>query len=368
MKLEVLQEDLSLALNNAIRFISTRSTLPVLGNFLLVAEKAKLKITATNLEMSIAVSVGAKIEEEGKTTVPAKVFQEIVTSLNKGAINLSLEKEKLSIITNKFSADLETFPANDFPAVPDEIDNEKAFSLSSKSLVNTLSKILFSVSTDESRPTLTGVLFNFEGDVLSLVATDGFRLSKKSLKLNKGEEIKNLIIPKNSLLELIKLSKDIDNILLEIKSDDNQLIIKIGDNYLTSRLIEGKFPEYQKIIPASSPIIANVDKNDLSRGVNLASIFAKDTNNIIKLNFDEKNIIVSSESGKVGKETSNLEANVEGGKVEVLFNFKFIQDFLNVVIGDIVEIKLLDAVSPVIFIDPKDENFLHLIMPVRIQS
>src|SRR5260221_1464028 len=370
MKLQVLEEDISKMLNTSIRFVSSRQTLPILANFMLTAEKTKLKVQATNLEMSISMKLGAKIEEEGSVTVPAKSFLRIIFKLNPGQLNLVLTKEQLKIDSLGFVANIATMPANDFPKIPKDIDEKKSFQIPTKVLLPTLSKILFAASNDETRPVLGGVLFIFNTNELTLVASDGFRLSKKTITLTKkipGEKL-NMIIPKSMLLELIKITSDEETIFFEPHQSDNQLIIKVGDVIISTRLIDGNFPDFERIIPKNSSTKVVVDKNDLKRGVKLGAVFARESANVIKLKIKEGSILLESESGKVGKENYEIEANIVGGEVEISFNYKFIEDFINSVTADDLEIKLTDGSSPAIFVDPKDPDFLHLIMPVKIQG
>ncbi|HWA52295.1 MAG TPA: DNA polymerase III subunit beta [Patescibacteria group bacterium] len=376
MKVQVLQEDLNNNLQTAIRFIASRTTLPILSNFLLETDKTKLKISATNLEMSISTSIGAKVEEEGNITIPAKYFEEIISNLNKGQIDLIAQNEKMEIVSQNSEINLPVTPSNDFPKIPNEIDDKKSFTLVFDELKAALTKILFAVGADVARPVLTGVLFIFESSKLTLVASDGFRLSKTTVNLSKEISLKPVIIPKNSLLELLKIGNNAKEILIESKETENQLVIKINDVFFTTRLIDGNFPDFGKIIPVSSTTLVSVDKNDLIKSVKLASIFAKDVGNLIKMtighperNSDgvEGSLTVTSE-GKAGNEKGSIEAEIKGPSLEVLFNYKFVEDFLNNAEGDSVEMKLTDAVSPVIFVDSKNENFLHLIMPVRVQS
>ncbi len=375
MVLQVLQEDLSKVLATAIHFVNTRQTLPVLSNFLLTAEKTKLKIQATNLEMSLSVSIGAKVEIEGTVTVPAKAFLEIISNLNQGQLTLNLVKEQLKIESPGFKADIPTTPANDFPKVPENVDQKLAFPISSDVLLPTLSKILFATGSDETRPVLTGVLFIFDNELLSLVSSDGFRLSQKNISLLKkiSEDKIHLIIPKSALLELIKLTGSTESVLFEPRISDKQLIIKVGEICLSSRLIEGNFPDFEKIIPKNTSTKILVDKNDLKRGVKLAAVFAREAGNVIKLKVKKSSLEIESENGKIGKENYEAEAKVEitaagTNDLEISFNYKFIEDFLNSVTGTDIEIKLIDGASPAIFVDPKDEGFLHLIMPVKVQN
>lgn len=365
MQVQVLQEDLLKILNSSIHFINIRSTLPILSNFLLETQKTKLKIKATNLEMSTVSSIGAKVEEEGSITIPAKTFYEIIANLNQGQLTLSLEKENLKIIGDNFSSTIPTIPPNDFPSIPENIDKKEKFTLSSQHLKDALSKVLFAASGDAGRPVLNGVLFLFSENNLDLVATDGFRLSKKKVNI----AIKNtnhIIIPRASLQEIIRQAAD--DLIFQFKNEENQLIVKIGESYLSTRLIDGNFPDFEKIIPTSSSTKVTISKNDLLKAVKLSSVFARESSDLLKIKVEESTIEITSEGTKTGRQKSRIDALIIGPSLEISFNYKFIEDFLNVVEGESVEINLNDPTSPAIFIDPKDPDFLHLIMPVRVQS
>src|SRR3989344_3825761 len=293
MKLKILQENLSDALHIASRFTSSRAQLPVLGNILFLAKNNKLSISATNLEMSILLNLGSQVEKEGEITIPARTITDLVTNLTPGTLVLEAEKEQLSILGEGTKAVLSGMNTSDFPSIPQNVG--RAFATLPKSdILDALSKVLYAVSVDETRPVLTGVLIIFRNKEIIFVSTDGFRLSQKRVKVEEawGKEEK-VILPKNVLIELTRLVKD-----------------------------EG-----------------------------------------IELN---------AESQLGGSGENKIEAKIEGeGKSEhmvIAFNYRFLEDFLNSLDSEDVLISLTDPNSPGVFTDPKDPNFLHLIMPVRIQS
>ena len=370
MQLQVLQEDLTKALTTAIRFTSVRSTLPILSNFKLTASKTKLTIEATNLEMSISTAVGGNIQKEGSITLPGNSFQEIIANLNPGQVILTLDKDHLKIENASFQAIISTIPANDFPKIPDSLNLAKSFTIPRSVLHTSFSKVLFSSSLDETRPILTGILFMFDNTKLNLVASDGFRLSKKQLILDKSLTCKNIVVPRSALLELIKLTGNSPDFIFEPKEDDNQLVIKTPEAIISTRLIDGNFPDFERIIPTSSPVKLTLDSTDLLKSLKIASVFAKE-GNVVKFKVLESSLEIASENASLGSQTSSIEAKVEGlssqDPFEISFNYKYIEDFLAVV-GDSVDIKLTDSMSAAIFIDPQDPEFLHLIMPVRVQN
>lgn len=369
MKAKVLQENLSKALSQASRFVNPHAQLPILGNILLEAQKTKLLILSTNLEMSLSTSIGAKVEKEGKVGVPARTIVELISNLPKGTVDLSEEKEQLKIQGEGFTGTLAGMNTNDFPAIPQGFEKGEILELPKEELLESLSKVLFAVSLDETRPILTGVLFIIGDNTLTLVASDGFRLSQKSIPTKiKGSA--KVVLPKGALGELTKIAAATTSLSLQIRDTANQVVFGIGkeDAFLSSRIIEGDFPNFEKIIPKVTNTKIVAGKEDLLRAVKIASVFAKDQGNIIRLKAKEGSLEIEAESASVGNQKTKLDARVEGPSIDISYNWRFIEELLNVVEGESVEISLVDSNSPGIFKDPKDPNFLHLIMPVKVQG
>jgi len=365
MKLQVLQDDLSQAVSIANRFTSTRSQLPVLANILFTAKKNKLKISATNLEMSINLSLGAKVEKDGEITLPSRVINDIVNNLNKGTVNISSEKEKVKLRSENFTSTISGMNSADFPSIPDSI-GRKYISLPKEKMVDALSKVLFAVSSDETRPILTGVLCFSQRNKVFFVSTDGFRLSRKTFKINNTGVINKVIIPKSAFAELKGLIEEEDEIKIFNDTKNNQVIFKINNSILSTRVIQGDFPNYEKIIPKESSLKVDLDKKDLLQAVKLSSVFAKDSSNVIKLSIGNGFVEMSAESQYYGSQKTKIDARVEGKKMEIGFNYKFLQEFLQAVEGDDIVMRFIDSNSPGLFLDPKDKDFLHLIMPVKL--
>ena len=373
MKVTVSRKSLSEGLTIASRFATSRAQLPILGNILLEAIDNKLNISATNLEMSVSLSIAAKIEKEGKITVPAKVIYELVSNLTSESLDINVEKEQIYLKSENFSSRVSGINASDFPYVPNTL-GKSALNLDPVKITSSIAKVIYSVSSDETRPTLTGILLIFVKDSLSFVATDGFRLSKKDMPFKNVNTNLKIILPKGVLVELERLSQD-EKILFEYKKDDKQIVFKIGEIVLSSRIIEGEFPDFEKIIPTGSKLNVGVDKNDLMQGIKLASVFARDASNVVRFLITEKTFTITAESSQVGSQENNVDAKIkfsdkevfgDGKEFLIAFNYKFIEDFLNSVDGNDLEIVFNDANSPGVFKDVEDKDFLHLIMPVRI--
>ena len=374
MKLAILQENLEKSIALASRFTSSRTQLPILGNILLRASKTKLLIASTNLEISVSDAIGAKVEEEGEIAVPSKTFSELVSNLPKETVNLKSEKEQLNISTSSFSSTVLGMNTSDFPKIPASVNKEKSISLPKTIFSNALSKVLFAVSSDKTRPILTGVLFTFNKEGLTLVATDGFRLSlvKTNQLMNKSTNYQ-FVVPRTILFEIGRVSED--EILLEFREKDKQVVFGVGDTVFSSRLLEGTFPDWEKIIPKTSSYKVTVDKEDLLRAVKLASIFARDNANIVKLIIDKEQVIIKAESSAAGRQETKIEVKTEGfdpelaeGPFEIAFNYKFFEDFINSVSGEEIVMQFSETDKPGVFLDPSSPDYLHLIMPVKIQG
>ncbi len=368
MKVQVLQENFLKALNICSRFVSSRVQLPVLANILLKTNKNKLSLSATNLENSVVISIGAKVIKEGEITIPSRIITETISNLDVGTIDLEVEKEILKIKTNNFESNISGLNSSDFPSIPSEIGINN-FEVESDGFLDALNSVLFSVSSDETRPVLTGVLLIIGKEHITLVATDGFRLSQKKIK-NKGikEEIK-FILPKSILSELVRVSTS-EKIVVSYKKNENQIIFGLDDIILSSRIIEGEFPDFERIIPKNTKFKVNLDREDFLRSVKLAGVFARDSANVVKLRILKDIVQVLAESSQSGSQKRELEAKIEKDNSDtftIAFNYRFLEDFLSVIKGEVVRMEFSDPNAPSLFLDEKDSDFLHIIMPVRLQ-
>ncbi len=369
MKVQVLQDDLNKAISICSRFASSRVQLPVLANILLEADNNKLRVCSTNLEVSVSISLGAKVTEKGSITVPSKVITDIVSNLKSGTIDLVSEKEVLSIKSSEFESNVSGMNASDFPVTPQDVGAE-SIKFPFDGFKNSLSRVLFSVSNDETRPVLTGVLMILKVGEVVLVSTDGFRLSQKKIKIAGNTTEKKIIIPKNTLAELSRITGSTE-FEFSVKKADNQIVLGIANVVMASRIIDGEFPDFEKIIPKTTKFKILVDKEELLRCIKLASVFAKDSANVVKFLISEKTLEVTAESNQSGTQKGKVDIKLTGsveGKFEIAFNYRFLEEFLNAVDSEEIQIEFSDPNSPVLFLDLKDTDYLHIIMPVRLQS
>lgn len=374
MILSLLQENFNSALSNVSRFVSSKAQLPILNNILLSTDNGRLKLSATNLELSINYWIGAKIDQEGSTTIPAKEITEFVSYLPTGKIDLKLSLSNLLTLTStKTESSFTTIPSTDFPPFP-QINPNNIFEFDLPLLSQAISQIAFSAATDDTRPILTSILCQFASNNLTLVATDGFRLSFKSIKLvnpiqlKSGQDIVTFLIPAHSLIEVIKLAKNTPKVKIGLTTDEHQVVFILDDVELISRLIEGEYPDYKRIVPDSYTTKIYINRDELSQAIKIASVFARVSANVVKFNIKGSSIDLTANAPQIGQNKVTVDARVEGEPLEIAFNYKFVSDFLNVCKSQEIIIELNESLTPAFFHDQSDPEFTHIIMPVRLQD
>lgn len=375
MKLSLLQENLNQALSNVSRFVSVKSQLPILGNILFQTDNGRLKLSATNLELAINYWLGAKIDKEGAITVSHREIVEFVSYLSPGKIDLSLNANNLlELVSSKAQSTFATMATDDFPDTSSQ-NKKYSFKLDNQLLSQTIAQVSFAAATDDTRPVLTSTLFYLTPDSYSCVATDGFRLSLKQNKLatpiNIGkQESVTFLVPTKGLVELTRLSKTAANIDVSLTSDERQLVFVLDDLELLYRLVEGDYPDYQKIIPQSSSLTISIDKQEFAQALRIASVFARESANVVKFSFIKNKLELTANAPQVGQNKTFLDVKAEGdlNSLQIAFNYKFVSDFISVCQGDNITIELSDPLSPAIFRDDSDPTFTHIIMPVRLQD
>lgn len=368
MHVRILQEDLLKGLVIVSRFVASRPHLPVLSNVLISAQKGILKLAATNLETGVVYKIGAKIEEEGAITVPVKTIVELVANLSAGPIDLVSQEEQLHITNQSANVRLSGILATEFPSIPESVESV-TMEIDSSVLNSIKSQVVFSASTDEARPTLTGVLLKFLDKRVQAVATDGFRLSCKEVTTDTSLTNQGLLIPAKLIDEVSKIAGESKGkIQVSILDKTKQIIFSIGDIVLTGRLLEGEFPSFEKIVPQTYSFKFETDKDALARAVRTIGVIARESLNIMKLQVSDGTLILRAENQQYGQEEIKVEAKTEGGGVEIAFNYKFVQEALNSLKGDSVSFESDGSDKPGVFREGKDSSYFHLIMPVRVQS
>jgi DNA polymerase-3 subunit beta len=376
MKVSLIQENLAKALLYINKAVSSRPNIPILANVLLETEKGKLKLSATNLDIGISTWIGATVEEEGKVTVSARMLSDFVNSLKKGKIELLQQGQTLVVKSVDNFAEFYIIPAEDFPRVP-QLEGDALLEINAPLLAETFTKTAFAASTDESRPVLTGLLFKGFKKKLTIVGVDGFRLSKKEIALEEDLGSKDFeeIVPARAVSEVENLVKDIsgkdDKVKIYLLGNKNQMLFKVGDVELSTRLIEGKFPEYENILPKDHKIEFKAEKTDFADMLKVVSIFARNVvGNKTKFSVEgsESKLKLATSVIDIGNNESEIKIKeLEGEDFETAFNVKFLQDMVNTISGDILIFRTNGPTAPGVFIDPKDKDFVHVVMPMRVE-
>lgn len=375
MKVSCTQENLAKGLSIVSRAVATRSTLPVLSNILLSTDQARLKLSATNLEIGINCWIGAKVEQEGATTVPARLLSEFVTSLPPERIDLELitRTQTLNLKCGRFEANIKGIDAQEFPLIliPEENDRVR---VKPDLLRQMIDQVAFAAATDESRPVLTGVLADITSDRLTFAAADGYRLSVSSIALEEGpQQPINVIIPARALQELRRISGEEENAIeMLVAPNRGQVFFHMSDIDLTSQLVQGTFPDYRQIIPKTSNTRVTLATQDFLKAARMALIFARDAANVVRLQLipgtgaNAGRMIVTATSAEHGDNISELDATVEGAPQEISFNARYLIDALSVIETAQTTLELRDLNSPGVLRPVGGSDFVHVVMPMHV--
>lgn len=376
MRVSCLQENLAKGLSVVGRAVATRSTLPVLANVMLATDNGRLKLSATDLEIGINCWIGAKVEEDGAITVPARSFIDLVNSLPPERIDMELivRTQTLNLKCARYEANLKGIDAQEFPLIPSAEEGEGQITLPAAAFREMIEQVVFAAATDESRPILTGVLAKFERNRLTLAAADGFRLSVRTTELPTEARPASIIIPARALAELARISADEEAITMVITPTRNQVLFHTTNVELVSQLIEGNFPDYQQIIPKSYNTRTVVNTNSFLRACKTANIFARDAANIVRLQITPGgelapgHMTVAATSAELGDNVGEIDASVQGDEIEIAFNVKYLIDVLSVIDTADVALETITPSSPGVIRPVGAEDFIHVIMPMHVRS
>ncbi|MDO8573192.1 MAG: DNA polymerase III subunit beta [Candidatus Daviesbacteria bacterium] len=365
MKFNILQQDLLPPLSAVARSVGVRSTLPVLDNILLSVEEKRLKIAATNLEIGVIKYVTVEAEEQGALTVPAKTLVELISGLGPDRITLESQNEVLTVSSGKLKASINGISASEFPVIPLFSDVGVSFP---KETFLTSSQILFASAVDEGRPILTGIFTEVSGGKLDFVATDGFRLAHRQLELPKGTPGFKSLIPKRTFEEVLRLiaEEDVDEVKIASSANQNQVVFALGNTHVSSRLIEGQFPAWGRIIPQKIVGKAVVAKEELLKAIKLAAIFAKNEANIVVFTTQKGVLKLESHTKEVGSQENEVEGGVEGEELTIAFNTKFILDAVSNCPTPQIMIEFSGALSAVLIKPVGLLGLQYIVMPVRL--
>ncbi|MBN2554906.1 MAG: DNA polymerase III subunit beta [Anaerolineales bacterium] len=375
MKVSCLQENLSRGLNIVARAVAPRSTLPVLGNVLLATDQGRLRLSATNLEMGITCWIGAKVSEDGSTTVPARTFVDLINTLPGQQVDMELtvRTQTLNVRSGSYNNDIKCIDAQDFPPMPpQEIDG--GLELNIGELREMISQVSFAASLDDARPVLTGVLLEIEDGEMTFAAADGFRLSVRKAHLpSPAAGPVKAIIPAKALSELARiLGEDDKTVAMLLPPNRGQVIFRTKNMELVSQLIEGTFPDYRGIIPASFSTRSILPKAEFLQACKAADIFAREAAHSARLNIQPGldsgpgRVEVSATAAETGSNEIPVDASIEGEAMEIAFNVRFLMDVLSAISAPSIALETSGPSAPGVLKPVGRDDFLHVIMPMHL--
>ena len=376
MEFSCLQDNLSRGLANVSRAVAQRAPLPVTQNVLIETEDSKVKITATNLEIAISTWISAEIKEAGSLTIPARMLTDFINSLPSGEqveVKLIKDKAGIEIKCKTYNGRISGTDAGEFPPIPESSDSP-TISVPSAALKRSLGRVAIVSANDDSRPVLMGVKVEIDKSGITLAAADGFRLAVDRVEISSTEDLdSSAIVPGKTMLELERLIDDSNQstIQISISEASNQILFNLENIQVVSQLIQGQFPDYEKLIPNSSSTQSLVDRKAFMESIKAASIFARDGSGIIKLIMDKssKKISILSNAEEIGDLENDIDADINGDESKVAFNSRFLQDVVGVLGSDVIKIDSSSPSSPGVFTEKSDgnSNYRHVIMPMFVQ-
>ena len=347
------------------RIISSSNTLPILNNLLIKTENGTLKISSTNLEVAITTSVRCKVEEDGEITVVSKTLTDLVTNLPNKNINLETKDGQLLVETENYHTSVKTLPAEEFPLIP-KVESGNKLTLDSQELKNALDQVSFAVSTNQTQPEISGVLFAQEAETLRIVATDRYRLAEFKLKLSEAAKAtQEVILPQKTVVELSRIiGNQKGNV--EMVFSETQVLINFNDTQIISRLVDGQYPDYRQIIPANFSTTAATEKAQLIAALRAVAVFSQGNNSVrLEVFSSKQQVVLAAESSDLGKSAVELPAKVEGGDVSLILNYHYLLDCLTGLDSKDIAIKMIDDSSPSLVVPAEKNDYIYLVMPIK---
>ncbi len=371
MKCTVSPSALSTTLSLVSRAVSPRSTLPVLGNVLLEAQGDTLKVTATNLDLTISAQVDATVPEEGRITVPARLLSDYVASLPEAPMTMVLDttSQVLKLACGVSKTNLHGIDADEFPPLPTR-DHEATVVVNSAIFEHAIGQTAMAASSDEASPVLTGVLLQLDGSRLTLAATDRHRLAVKTLDVEvKGELPKGgaVIVPSRHLSEVARaITPNRPVVAIAFSEQRNQIFFSLGDVEISSRLIEGNYPNYAQVIPGEATTTVSLATDALLRSARTASVLARDAANPVRMHVADSTLTLVAQTAEVGDHEAPLVAAVNGDEVKIAFNAKYVLDALSVLDSEEVQLSFNGSLQPGVIRPVGRDDYLCIIMPVKV--
>ena len=367
MKLIILKNNLAEALFSVERSISTSGNLPILKNILISAEGERIIITATNLEMAVSHTCPGKISQQGRVTVPLGVFSSIIKNLNSERITLETKEENLFIVTDNYEATLQGADPKEFPIIP-EINTKNSFSIEAVDFLNSVKSVIIATQFSDIRPEISGVYIRYKEGKLVFVATDSFRLAEKtfqSASISSNFDDVLFILPLHTAEELLRVINDSDG-QINIFIDQNQILFSTKTKNIISRLIDGRFPDYEPIIPKETETEIIINRSELLSAIKLTSSFSGRTNDVyFEISENKKVMEIQSSEGSLGKNTYKIPIKLKGPSISVTFNWKYISDGLKTHSSEDVVFGFNSSEKPAAIRNPKDPSLVYVVVPIR---
>jgi DNA polymerase-3 subunit beta len=363
MDLQVTQANLNKALATVARVATNKSTLPVLSNILLNVSDNQLKLSATNLDIAINTLVGAKVAKAGSLTIPARLLQDFVANLPDTTIRLKQEDNKLHITTDNHNSTINGINAEEFPVMP-TIQKGESWMVDTDQFKHALQQVVGAASGDESRPILTGLFFHTAGKDLFIAATDSYRLAEKKLKAPNKEIA--FILPASAAHDVLRIISDTDAKEVTVTQDSQQVRFETAETELIARLIEGEYPDYQKLIPSEFATEATLPKAEILSITKVSSLFARAAAGsiVVRTNQEKQTLEIQSVASQIGENTASAQATVTADG-EITVNARFLLDAVNALEGDTVKIGFNEKLQPVAVTDPAHPDYVHIVMPLK---
>lgn len=367
MKFSIPQKDFLEGIQTVQRAVSNKNTLPILAGILLKADNNQLKLVATDLEIGIECYVNAEIIANGEIVLPANHLSNIIRELPSKPVEVdcNLETRSAEIICGHSRFNINGFPADDFPMLP-KIEEGTQFSIRQNLFKEVIEQVKIATSNDETQPFLNGALLKIEGDLLKMASTNSYRLAFREtrLELGIGEKIE-AIIPNKTLDEMARLLNDNPEDSVKIQITMNQILFEMENITVISRLIEGRFPNYEPVIPKKSNTFVKVDRKELLQAGKRVSLMAVSNSNIIKVMFEDGMMLLESFNSEIGQAHEQLPVQIEGEGLEISFNAAYLMDGLKVIDSDEIELCLSSKLTPFIVKPVSDAEYIYVISPIR---
>ncbi len=365
MKIECIKEQLEEALNKAEKITGRNTTLPVLSGFYFDVHKNLLLIKATNLDLGISIKLPVKMIEPGVVVVPAHIISSFISSLTKDRnVILNTKDQTLEVKTSSTKSYIKTMSSDDFPVIP-EIDDDKAFSLPARDLVFGIKSVIYAAAVGSVKPELSSVSITSDGEFLIFAATDSFRLAEKKIRVKKTPHFKQILIPQKNATEIIKIfDKGDEDVAVSI--EEHQMAMRSQNVYLTSRIIDGTFPDYKQIIPQETTSKAVLLKQDLANSFKTSLVFSDNFNQLtIKILPKAKSFEIEAKNSSIGGSTYSIDSVIEGEDISINVNSRYFGDCLQSITTDSVSLSFAGQAKPIIVQGVGDTSFLYLVMPMN---